>query len=998
MKLKLYSLCAALLSLASGWTAGAQPKPTLRTVTVTDAAGPVVGASVVVKGTVTGASTDAAGCTTIPCGDDDLLTVSFIGYETQEIAVKARTRIAVTLVEDARRLDEVVVVGYNTVRRAQMTGALAQVDGKKLEFQSSATLESRLQGQTPGVMISGGSGQPGSSDLSIRVRGTGSINGSNTPLYIMDGVMVESADFAALNSNDIADIQVLKDASATAIYGSRGANGVIVITTKSGRSGRTNVNYRNQFGFSFLVDYIDMMNSEQNLQYQLQCVQSEPNSNFYPMMQLLKRELEGTASEADLARLAKARATDTDWMDLMTQTGFMQEHAVSVSGGGDKTRFFISGSYLTQQGILKKSALDRYAMRFNIDHKITKWLDLGLKSTVGYSSTTFADPEAGAGRQDWSNPWFTTLLAYPYESPDEWYNADNPTLITKYYDRVTGRLKSVASAYLKASITDWLSVKSNYGLDFMYNRSTSTLHRDHPNARQNHGYYSEGSSELFRYTWTNTVNVNKEFDGGHALNAVAGAELFQGKWRSGRFTGYDLNSDMMDSPAGIGDKNGSSQFPPSVGGGRTMSNLLSFFMQASYSFRNRYNFSMSLRNDTSSKFHSENASATFWSVGANWLVSSEPWMASLTWIDQLKVRASYGTTGNQDGVSDFGTFDGYTNSSYNGESGYAHSQLGNSQLRWETSAQANVGIDLGLFDSRVNLTLDLYNITTKDLYMSKNISWTSGFGSILTNAGSIVNRGIEIGVNTTPVRTEHFRWDLGFNYTYNKNKITDLGTWSNAEGSYRNGDTLYALGRPLGTWSMPYYAGVNPQNGVPMFYDDYGQLTSDINKAYMGDHFGSYEVPVFGGISTGLSYKGVRLDAQFTYACDYTVMNCSRWYMDNHKFNGNKPVYMLDMWMKEGDVTDVPAFRDGIQPSPMASQFLEDASYLRLKTLRLSWSLPENWMRKTRFIRNLTIYAQGENLYTWTGYRGADPEVNGARDVMSYPKPRTVTFGLDMNF
>ena len=272
---------------------------------------PVIGASVVIKGTVSGASTDVNGVTTIACPDDAVLSVSYVGYSTQEVAVASRTTIEVRLEEDAQRLDEVVVVGYNTVRRAQTTGALSQVKGEKLEFQSSPTLENRLQGQTPGVMISSGSGQPGSNDLSIRIRGTGSINGSNTPLYIMDGVMVQSADFAALNSNDIADIQVLKDASATAIYGSRGANGVIVITTKSGRSGRTNINYRNQFGFSFLVDYIDMMNSEQNLQYQLQCVMSEPNSNFYPMMQYLKREMDGTASEADLARLAKARATDT---------------------------------------------------------------------------------------------------------------------------------------------------------------------------------------------------------------------------------------------------------------------------------------------------------------------------------------------------------------------------------------------------------------------------------------------------------------------------------------------------------------------------------------------------------------------------------------------------------------------------------------------------------------------------------------------------------------
>ena len=997
MKFHSFTLCWVLCMLLGCNSLLAQT-PLSRKVIVSDQQGAIIGANVIVKGSTIGSSTDIDGVATLPCTDQDVLEISFLGYTTQEVKVGSRTLIEVLLKEDAQRLDEVVVVGYNTVRRAQTTGALAKVSAEKIQYQSSPTLENRLQGQTAGVMISSGSGQPGSNDLSIRVRGTGSINGSNTPLYIMDGVMVQGSDFAALNSNDIADIQILKDAAATAIYGSRGANGVIVITTKNGSSGRTNVNYHNQFGFSFLVDYIDMMNSEQNLQYQLQCVESEPNSNFYPMMQVLKRVKNGTASEQDMARYNKAVATDTDWMDQMTQTGFMQEHGISVSGGNDKTRFFISGSYLTQQGILRRSNLDRYSVRFNIDHKISNWLQMGLKATTGYSQSGFADPESGSSRMNFSNPWFTSLLAYPYESPEEWYNGDNPTLITKYINRQQGRLKTVASTFVKMNITPWMSFKTNFGMDFMYNHTLSTTHRDHPSAQKNKGTYSDGTSELFRYTWTNTLNFNKTFDNDHSINAVLGFEMFQGKWWSNRYTGHDLNSDMMDSPAGVGDKNGSSAFPPSIGGGRTKSNLLSFFAQANYSIKNKYNISASLRHDTSSKFYKDNASAMFWSLGGSWMLSSEEWLKDCSWLNQLKLRASYGTTGNQDGVSDFGTFDGYFNSSYNGESGYVHGQLGNEQLHWETSAQTNVGVDFSVLDSRLNLTFDFYHIKTEDLYMSKNISMTSGFGSIQTNAGSIVNRGFEISMNTTPVKTQNFQWDLGFNFTYNRSEITDLGTWSNESGRFKNGNTLYEIGRPLGTWIMPYWAGVSPENGMPMFYDKYGEYTTDINQALLSDHFGTYEVPMFGGINTSLRYKGLQLSAQFTYALDYTVMNCQRWFIDNHKFNGNKPVYMLNMWMKPGDVTNVPAFRDGIQPSPMASQFLEDATYLRLKTLRLSWTLPQSWMKRTGFIRNMSIYMQGENLYTWTSYRGADPEVNGSQDVMSYPKPRTITFGLDMNF
>lgn len=959
---------------------------------------PVIGANVLVKGSSVGTITNLDGEFSLEVSSNKtILQVSYIGFTPIEVAVKSNDNLKIVLKEDALLLNEVVVVGYNSVKKSQLTGALKVVKGDELDYMSSPTLENRLQGKTPGVMVSSGSGQPGSDNLKVRIRGTGSINGSNTPLYIMDGVMVEPAQFAALNTNDIADLQVLKDASATAIYGSRGANGVIVITTKTGSSGKTKINYRNQFGFSKNRDYLEMMNNEENIQYQLQCAQSDPSSTMYPLMGILRKEANGTASEQDLERLALARATNTNWIDEMTQTGFLMEHSVDVSGGSDKTKFYISGSYLDQAGTLKNAGLTRYSGRFNIDHTVNKYLSLGVKASAGYGLVTFSDPGGGNNRISWLNPWFTTLLAYPYESPDDWYNKDNPTYITKYFKQKQHKVKAVWSGYAKVNVLDWLSVKTNFGMDYMYNRSIKTVDRNHPAVASVKGEFSQSNSDLLRYTWTNTLNVNKDFDNGHSLNAVAGMEMFQGGYYASNFRGNDVNPDLSNTPNGIGDKVGASNNPPSVGGTSTKSNLFSWFSQVGYGIGNKYNFSASLRHDTSSKFHGNNKSAIFWSVGGAWNMHYENFLDDVEWLNQLKYRISYGTTGNQDGIGDFTTFDGYTNSSYNGETGYVHGQLGNAGLKWEKSAQFNTGIDFSLFNNRLNATLDYYYIKTNDLLMSKSISSTSGFGSLLTNAGSVVNTGVEISLEGDVIRTKDFRWNLSANFTYNKNKINDLGIWSNADNRFEVGNKIFEVGKPLGTWYMREWGGVDPDTGVVFYYDEDGnKTTNEPDGRYIEK--GTSEVPYFGGFGTNFSWKGLSLSADFTYAFNYTIMNAGRWFVDNHNFNGNKPRYMLDMWMEPGDITDIPRFLSGTQPSPMASQFLEDASYLRLKTVRLNYRLPKKLVEKTKILNSVSVYLQGENLAVWTKYRGADPEVNGDVDQLSYPKPRNITFGFDINF
>ena len=567
-------VCGSLgTSFAAGWSSPAEmslPATKIvqqaRTVTgvVLDKENvPIIGATVVVEGTSTGVITDLDGKYSIdvPAGKNKL-QVSYIGYSTVSVDVSSRSTVNVTLFEEAINMQEVVVVGYNTVKRSQLTGAVDMVKSEKIADQTSATLEDRLQGKVAGLMISTGSGQPGTADVKIRIRGTGSINGSNTPLYILDGVMIEAAQFASLNADDIADIQVLKDASATAIYGSRGSNGVIVITSKRGKEGRTQVNYNLKLGTSIMRGLKNrMMTGAENILYQTYCAEQNPDSNQYPLMHLLSLEMkeqQGTITASELAeldagrdRLATARATDTDYLDLMTQNGFSMEHNVSVNGGNEKTKFYVSGSFLKQDGILKESGLTRYSGRFNLDHKISRVFDFGVSANIGYSDTKLSDPDydESGNRQSWMNPWFTTYLAYPYEDPDNWFNGDNPTLITKYYHRKKGLLRLVGSAYLNIHITDWLRFKTNFGMDYYGRKTTSTLDREHPKAVSNHGYMSQATSDMRRYTWTNTLNFVQTFNDIHSLSGVAGFELYDGVYSAFNQTGYDLDPFMMDSPA-----------------------------------------------------------------------------------------------------------------------------------------------------------------------------------------------------------------------------------------------------------------------------------------------------------------------------------------------------------------------------------------------------------------------------------------------------------------
>ena len=980
--------------------------------TVRDENGETIpGATVMIKGTQIGAVADVNGNYVLPSVDEDaVLVFTTIGFVTAEIPVNRRAVINATLAEDVLKLSEVVVVGYNTVRRAQVTGAIETVKAEKISDETSATLEDRLKGKVAGLLISSSSGAPGTESFSVRIRGNGSINSSNTPLYILDGNMVPASQFASLNSDDIADVQVLKDASATAIYGSRAANGVIVLTTKRGTPGKTTVTYNLKTGTQLLRDYpVEMMNTEQFLEWELLTVTQNPNSKVFPMQQWLRIEQavnNGTASASDLAEwnaqgkeiLANARATDTDWIKLMTQTGFTMEHSVSVSGGDTKTRFFVSGSYLDQKGTLKGSSFNRYSARLNLSHKINNVVSMGVNATIGYSKQH--QQGDGGTRNSYQNAWFTAVLAYPYYD-DTWTSKDNPTWLTKYVSRNNDILRLVGTAYVQLQFTDWLFFKTNLGMNHRGNQGFFTIHRDHPTQSALHGTMTQSQSNVDSYTWTNTLNFMKNFNKVHDLSAVVGYELYKSGSYSFSMTGYDIDPDMMESTAGIGDTSGTSANKPNISGSRSQNRLMSAFFQANYGYDNRYIGSASLRYDNSSKFQGKNKGAVFYSLGFSWNIANEAFMKEYQNIDQFRLRLSYGTTGNQDGINDFVTYAGWGKASYGGNSGYVMNAIGAPDLRWEKSAQAGVGIDFSMWNGRFKTTVDWYRKDTKDLIMSKSISRISGFSSISTNAGSIRNSGIELSLEGTPVKTKKFSWTIGGNFTYNKNQLTDLGTWANSDGYYRSGSSWYEVGMPIGTWARREWGGIDPETGQVMFVKEDGSLTSKSGEAPYKTLWSSYNPPFFGGFYTNLRLYRFTLAVNWNFAAGHYISNGNRSYHDNLTFNGNKPVYILKgMWREPGQVgAEYPRINPANgSTNPSTNHQLEKGDYLRLKLAKLSYSFDKKLLDKSRFLSGVDLFVQGENLLTFTQYTGVEVETTGSSDNLAYPHPLTITGGVNIRF
>lgn len=963
---------------------------------------PLPGVTVAVKGTTRGSVTDTQGRYQITAQEGATLVFSFVGFTSQEVSAGSRSDVDVVLQTDVSELSEVVVTGYGQNSRRAFAGSVATISPGKIKDQPIASFDQLLQGQAPGVLVTAGSGQPGAA-ATIRIRGSGSVNGSNTPLYIVDGVQINSSGtatnsspFQTINPQDIESISVLKDAEATALYGSRGANGVVVIKTKRGRAGKTRFDYDGQLGRSYFPpNRLEMMNTNEKIDYELR---------------------RGGTDLASLsaAEIAQLRTIDTDWQKEIFQIGRTQQHQLSASGGNESILFYASGNLFNQTGTVKGTGLDRYTGRLNLEGNSGR-VRFGINSTVGYSKQNF-QTEDNAGI---TSPLNAIRWANPYEKP---YNDDgsytqlrsgqpNPVRELNETNRKFNELKIIASAFVEYDIpfVKGLTARTNWGVD--YNNQEQEIYSSRfgqvgtgSAVKGRQGRLQRDFYKDTRFTGTTSLNYNTSF-GDHTLQAGLYNEIVQSKFGTFGFTGYGLGG-ILQNEAGITQNN--ANLIPDTRGNGLQSALLSYFGTLNYGYKNRYYLNMNVRRDGSSRFGADYRYATFGSVGASWVISDEPFMQNLTGsvLNSLRLKASYGSAGNQEGIGSFASLANFqaratrtsqTVSSYDGNPTLILTQLENPELRWEQKNTFNTGIEFSLLNKRVIGGVEVYNSVTENLFLNDQLSRTTGFNSINRNVGALQNRGIEIGITTVNVQSGGFSWETNVNFTYNRNRILRL-TPTTPETGNISGIIINRVGQPINSNWLVESAGVEAATGLQQFRKLNGELTTD----YSPDDaqiFGVREAPYFGGFTNTIRFKGLELSALFTYAFGNYIYNNDRTNVEIPDYYAdNVSRALLREWQKPGDITDVPDPNSvkGYQTS--TTHFLEKGDFMRLRNLMLTYNLPAALVRRAK-MTSARVFVQGQNLLTFTKFQGFDPEITGGQLTgAQYPAMRTFTAGVGFGF
>ena len=975
------------------------------------------------------ALSDANGNYQINVTDQKSLSFSIIGYAKLSRTIGAATTINVELASVTAELEEVVITGYARESKSKFAGAVTTISGKTVNDVPVGSFDQAFQGRVPGMLVNSGSGQPGSSAV-ITIRGIKSLQGAGAqPLYVLDGVPIPAFDMQTLNPDDFESITVLKDATAAAIYGARGGTGVIVITSKRGKTGKNIVTYKTQYGITRRpnFDRLNMMNTREMLAYEeREKIVNNPGWTWSPNNPAIPA---GMTAASKARSLDSLRNIDIDYADIFYREGISKSHELTLSGGSDRTKFFLSGAYFDQEGIDIYSSLKRYTLRFNLDHSTDKFT-AQFNSTVGFSKTQQSEGEAQGNST--RNPFQMTFRAKTYENP---YNLDgslnfgaNSTMALKNVanlleglqntSRVFDQIKLVGNGLLAYKILPTLTVRNNLGVT----SSTNFVRRYvNPNSfvgslqSFQSGVTQESGGLYTEFINTSSVAYSERF-GKSELEASANFEVVRGFQRALGFTLFNLDKRLTETGQGAGPlpTNGAATYPQNASSAKSGFGIRSYFATTKYTYDNKYSLNANIRRDGTSRIvNEENREVTSWSAGFTWNALNERFLSKQSIFSELKLRLSFGiipnigsiqTAAYGAGLQSVTNYQGPQVPSF-GTTQYAGSTLtglaptgpGNPNLKIERVQKSNIGIDFSVWNGRARFNLDAYDEQTLDLFVNQPLSGTTGFGSLYINAGKMQNKGLELNAKVDVVRTRDFGVTLGVNHSYNVNTILDLGSVN----EFFLGTFVIREGLPYGTHYNYNYLGADPANGAPRYEAPDGSVTNDIAKAGQFAKFGTYLPKHQGGLDFEFRYKSFSINGLFSYQFDVVRSNNTRNWITRgtpgyHTIVRASRELIDNQWTAPGDKK---FFQKSTFDRGFTSSDLEDAKFLRFRNLVVAYQLPaiKGPNGKPMFTGG-RLYAQGQNLAIWSPWRGLDPEDNNNISLNEYPNPSMFTLGLDINF
>lgn len=997
--MKQLSLFILLLSLSTASLFG-QSRTLTGVVTSSEDGAGLPGINIVLKGTTTGTTSDASGAfrLSVPNQGGTLL-FSSIGFQSQEVAIGNQTSLTVKLQTDTKQLSEVVITGYGTQAQKTLTGSIASVSAKSIENIPAPSSDQLLQGRAAGVQVSANSGTPGGG-IQVRVRGTTSINGSSDPLYVVDGIPIQSNNLsgiglggsttnpiADINPSDIASIEILKDASATAIYGARAANGVVLITTKRGANKKAKISFGTYLG--------------------AQSLWRKPATVDGPTFETLINE--AAVNNGQKAPYANPAGTiNTNWSEPIFHTGALRNYDLSIAGGSEKVQYLVSVNNFLQEAVVRGSDFKRTSGRVNLDFTPVDKVRVGTSILYSRNDRNLIrsdDNISGA-----LSGAFFLPPNLPYYQPDGSYTKfgtfENPRAAIDHNNIKMRTNRFLANVYGQIDILPGLNLRSTYSLD--YSNAQDDLYDNTflNNGASRNGFGQSVSTRDNNWIQENVLTYQRTF-GDHSINALVGTSVQESVFERTTATGEQFPSNDFTRIISAAVQRGTSE--------GTSWGIASLFGRVVYDYKSRYLATVNVRRDGSSRFGRDNRWGTFPSVAVGWLLSEEEFMKDFSFLNILKIRGSYGLTGNQSGITNFqsiGLWGGNLDdlgavsgsSAYVDLPGTAPIQLANQNLKWETTTQTNVGLDLGILKNRVKITADYYVKNTTDLLLAVPVPRTSGFNTLVQNYGSVQNKGFELGINADILKggDKQPEWNVNFNIATNKNKITKLA----APFTVYNRDIYrYEEGYPMYSFYLHEQTGVDPEKGNPTFTDvnGDGKFDPNVDRKIVGNAIPKF----FGGITNTLNFKGFDLMFFFQYSYGNKQLHWNRFFTEHGGTrNTNFLTSQLDRWQKPGDQTMVPQmnaanYAGNLRPS----RFMEDGSYLRLKNISFGYTLPKAVLDKIR-LSNVRVYVSGQNVLTFTKYTGLDPEMTGTAstnltqgiEFFTMPQPKVYMAGINIGF